>query len=118
VQAPEWKLEPVPGGGFDQLSVPTCSISFRRAGAAGVTDPHGVDHRVDLAPPEVQEALDPGEVRRLVERLPQELLQQGRMVGHVIDDLRRGQAVASQLQFELGAHAVRSDGLTPLAERG
>jgi hypothetical protein len=62
------------------------------------------------ASPEVQEAMHAGKIRRLVQGLPQETLQQGRMGGHVIEHLGRGQPLALQLPAEpwiddMGTHS-------------
>lgn len=58
---------------------------------------HRMQPALDIALPELQEAAELGEGRRLVERLPEEGLQQPRMVGHVVEDMGREQAVALEL---------------------
>jgi len=57
---------------------------------------------VDVVAPEIEEALQLRIARRQVQLLPQEGLQQPRVIGQVVQDLRRGQAVALQLTFEIG----------------
>src|SRR5580698_1201356 len=65
-----------------------------------------MDHRVDLASPEVEKAVDARKLRRQVKRLPHEPLQQRRMIRHVVDHLGGGQPPASQLLRKLALSHV------------
>jgi len=51
--------------------------------------------------PEVQELREHGIFRRHVEFLPDEALQDSRMVRHVVENFRGRQTIAAQRQFEL-----------------
>src|SRR5690606_38851067 len=57
---------------------------------------------VELLLPEIEEAKERGELRRDIEVMPQEGLQQMGVVRHVIEDLRGGQPVPLEHQFGLG----------------
>src|SRR5690606_29083623 len=60
---------------------------------------------VNFLAPEIDEAVQSRKLRRDVVMLPDECLQQMRMVRKMIEDLRRGKAVAHQHQFRFpGAH--------------
>ena len=65
-----------------------------------------MDRGLDLVFPEDQEFVHAREFRREVIGLPQETLQQVRMVRHVIEDFRRGQAVALQLQLHFAERVI------------
>ena len=70
-----------------------------RADAAALLDVHGVQLALNAVAPEFEKALQFRVIRRQVEFLPDEALQQGRMVGEMIDDLRRGEPVPFELQL-------------------
>lgn len=70
-----------------------------------------MDHRIDFAPPEVEEAVYARILRGEVERLPDEALQERRMVGHVVENFGRRQAPALEPQSQFVAvHALRPPG--------
>lgn len=71
----------------------------------------GVDFAIKLAVPEVDEFIQYRKFWRNVQLLPDEALQQFRVVGHVIEDFRRGETVVSQLFFKVFALGIRH---TPL----
>src|SRR5690606_39009297 len=75
-----------------------------------MADGHGVKHAVQGVGPEVQELVQHRKLRKQVVLLPDVALQQGRMVGHVVEDFRRGQPVALELLTELdrSGHSVTS----------
>src|SRR6266851_2856304 len=56
---------------------------------------------LDVARPEVEEAPQDREFRRNVQMLPDEALQEGWVVGQMIEDLRRRHPVALQLQPQI-----------------
>ena len=55
---------------------------------------------VDFPVPELDEMIEHRKIRREVIILPDEKLQQMRMIGQVVEDLRRRQTVAGKLEFE------------------
>lgn len=59
-------------GGFDEFAV---------------GDADGVEFGVEFGAPEVEEFVEHGKLRGDVEQLPDELLQDGRMVGQMVEDL-------------------------------
>ena len=62
------------GSDRDQIlstaAIETGDGQLGRGDQADAAHGHRMDHRVDLAPPEVEETVDAGKVRRLVQRLP------------------------------------------------
>src|SRR5690242_4950021 len=74
---------------------------FARRDDRGACHVHGMELPLDVVRPEVEETAQHGIVRRHVEMLPDEALQHVRMIRHVIEDLRRGHAVAVQLQAKV-----------------
>src|SRR4051812_11361716 len=80
-----------------------------RAGAAALAHIHRMQLALDIGAPEFEKALQLGIIRREIEFLPDEALQQGRVVRQSIDDLCRGEPVPVKLQLE-GGHVslVRS----------
>ena len=68
-----------------------------------LSDPDRVELAFEVAAPEFQKAAQLGKVRSTIELLPDEALQDSRMIRHVVEDLRRRKAVAPQLKVQ-GAH--------------
>ena len=66
----------------------------------GAGDLHRVQRRVDIVLPEIQEAVELGELGRHVVLLPQEALQHARMIGHPIEDLGGRQPIALELHLD------------------
>src|SRR5688500_9880468 len=75
-----------------------------RGEAARDADPPRVDHRLEPAPPGVEEGADAGGIGGQVLGLPGEGLEQRRVAGHVVDHLGRGQPGSAELGFEVGHH--------------
>src|SRR5260221_9410680 len=61
---------------------------------------------LDIAHPEIEEAPQDREFRRNVQMLPDETLHQVRMVGQMIEDLRRRHPVALQLQPQIAHRRI------------
>src|SRR5258707_12330962 len=70
-----------------------------RAEAAALLYTHRMQLAVDAAAPEFEKALQFRIIRRQVEFLPDEALQQSRMVRQMIDDLGCGQSIPPHLQL-------------------
>lgn len=66
---------------------------------------HRMKFSLQRALPKVQELVQHRKFGCHVEFLPNECLEQARVVGHVVEDLRRGQTVAFEHQVEL-AHVL------------
>src|SRR5271169_4260175 len=66
------------------------------SGKPRLADPHGVELALNVASPEFQEPAQFGEIRSDIELLPDEALQQVGMIGQMIDDLRRRQAIIAK----------------------
>ena len=81
---------PEPAGRI-QRELPVGVAQLGRADQRGGGDADGMQGPLDLAAPELEEAGELGEVRREVQLLPDEGLQDARMVRHVVQDLGRGQ---------------------------
>src|SRR5262249_21007222 len=64
-------------------------------------DPDEVEAALEARFPEMQKLVKDGKTRGDVEFLPDIALQQGRVIGQVIDDLRRGEAVILKLLSEI-----------------
>src|SRR5438128_10463943 len=73
-----------------------------RGAAAALLHIHRMQLALEVAAPEFEEALEFGIIRREVEFLPDEALQQGGMVRQVIDDLCGGEPVPPNLQLVSG----------------
>src|SRR5262249_35024519 len=74
---------------------------------------HRIEQAVELARPEVEEFLELGKMRVQVVLLPDVVLQDVRMIGHAVEDVRGGEAVAFELAAEVGAgHPVSPDSLS------
>src|SRR5207253_9071977 len=73
-----------------------------RGAAAALLDIDRMQLALDVAAPEFEEGLEFGIVGRQVEFLPDEALQEGRMIRQVIDDLRGRQPVPLKLQLVSG----------------
>lgn len=71
-----------------------------------VSDPDRVEGGLDLAPPVVEEIAKHREFRCDVIVLVDEQLNQRRMIGHVIADLDRAQAIALKLPQEIRIRAA------------
>src|SRR6202008_695111 len=69
-------------------------------------DPHRMQLAVQAAMPKIQEAAQDRVFGSQVVVLPSIALQQGGMVGQVVEDLRSGQAVAVELADQAGHHAL------------
>ena len=74
---------------------------------SGLRDLHRMQLALDVLFPEGEEALQLGIARRDIELLPDEALDQVRVVGQVVEDLGRGQPVSLKLLANdlLGEHA-------------
>src|SRR6266436_773478 len=74
---------------------------------------HRMQLALDIADPEFEEAAENRILRRQVHVLPDEALQQARMIRQVIEDFRRGQAIVDELQAQIahGPH-IRNVALT------
>ena len=66
-----------------------------------VSDSDGMKSGFDLTPPVIEEIPKDGEFRSDVIMLVNEQLNQRRMIGHVIADLDRAQAIALKLPEEI-----------------
>src|SRR5665213_954424 len=75
---------------------------------------HRMQPAVDFPPPEGEKAAQHRIARRDVELLPDEALQQIWVIGQVIEDFGRGQAIAFQLQFD-GRHREPLVAVAPAA---
>src|SRR5580700_8965208 len=73
-----------------------------RGAAAALLHIHRMQLALDVAAPEFEEALEFGIIGGQVEFLPDEALQQGRVVRQVIDDLGGRQPVPPKLQLVSG----------------
>src|SRR6185436_14071692 len=76
-------------------------LPFRGLDEVGVRNTHRMQGTLQFALPEFQELLQAGKQRRQVVVLPDKLLQQLGMVGHMVVDFRRRQAVALELHQEI-----------------
>ncbi len=63
---------------------------------------HRMQRPVDLAPPEIEKMMQHRKLRRKIIFLPDEKLKQVRMIGQMLEQFRRRQAIAGQLQLEGG----------------
>jgi hypothetical protein len=89
----------------DELAVD--GLELRRLDQPRMAHAHGVKNPVELVRPEIQEAVKFRKLRRQVVLLPDVALQDRGVVGQVIEDLGRGQAVALELLAELGRYFHR-----------
>ena len=80
-------------------------------GAAALLDVDRVQLAFDVLPPELEEFLQLRKFRGEVEFLPDEGLQQRRMIRKAVDDLGRGQPISSSLQLVQG-HGTRLSTIT------
>src|SRR5438445_651986 len=87
----------------------------RPASKSRLADLHGVEPALDMAAPKLEKPAQLGEVRRGIEFLPDETLQQLGMIGKVIDDLRGRQPTFAKLWLQV-AH-VRALCGSPSAQR-
>ena len=70
-----------------------CGSGVAEAGPPGISrlaNPHRVELAFEIAAPEFEKAAQLGEVRRNVQLLPDEALQQVGMIRQTVDDLRGG----------------------------
>src|ERR1700730_16383986 len=80
----------------------------------------GVERSLELLQPERQKAVQHRKSRTEVVVLPDIGLQQGRMIGEAVEDLRRGEAIAFELAAEifgrefLGSKSLRCHGCPPI----
>src|SRR5436190_191 len=74
----------------------------RRVGAAALPHVDRMQLALDVGAPEFQEALQLGIIRREIEFLPDEALEQGRVIRQAIDDLCGREPVPLKLQLEGG----------------
>ena len=79
----------------------------RPASKSRLADLHGVEPALDMAAPKLEKPAQLGEVRRGIEFLPDETLQQVGMIGKVVYDLRGRQPVVAELRLQV-AHVVLS----------
>jgi hypothetical protein len=78
-----------------------------------MSDCHRVQQTIELVRPEIQEFSQPGKMGMEVFLLPDEILQDPRMVGHVIKNVCRSQAVALEFAANIGAgHAGSPDSVS------
>ena len=87
----------------------------RAVGKSSLTDLHGVELALDIAAPKLEKPAKLGEVRRGIELLPDETLQQVGMIGKVVDDLRGRQPTFAKLWLKV-AH-VRALSGSPSRQR-
>ena len=73
-----------------------------------MSHPNGMKRGFDLAPPMIEEIPEHRELGGDVVMLVDEELNQRRMIGHVIADLDRAEAVALKLLQEFGVGAAPS----------
>src|SRR5215472_1225964 len=66
-----------------------------------LTDFYRMELALDIAAPKFEKAAQLGKIRRTVELLPDEALQQIGVIGKMIDDLRRGQPVLGGFRLRL-----------------
>ena len=70
-----------------------------RADCGTLLNVYRMQFAFDAAPPELEEPLELGEIGRQIELLPNEALQESRVVGQMVDDLRGGETVTTELQL-------------------
>ena len=73
----------------------------RPSGKSSLTDPHRVQLALDMAAPELEKPAQFGEIRRDIELLPNEALQQVGMIGKVVDDLSGRQPTFARLGLQV-----------------
>ena len=71
---------------------------------SGLTNPHRVELAFEIAAPEFEKAAQLREVRSNVQLLPDEALQQVRMIRQTVDDLRGGQTIIAGFLLLVVAH--------------
>ena len=71
---------------------------------AGLADPHRVQLALDIAAPVFQKAAERREIRGDVHLLPDEALQQVRMIRQTVDDLRGGQTIIAKFLLLVVVH--------------
>src|SRR5258708_30113018 len=90
-------------------------LEFRRLDEACMSYRHRMKQAIEFARPEVEELLELGEMRMQVVLLPDEVLQNVRVIGHSIKDTGGRQSKPLELTAEVGAgHA---DLLIPRVQR-
>src|SRR5262245_6983766 len=82
-------------------------VDFGRRQRLAAGQAHGMNDRIDLASPEIEKLMDAWVVGRQVEGLPDETLQQRRMVRHVIEHFGRRQPPSVEAQYQLVALHIR-----------
>src|SRR6056297_935299 len=90
-----------------QLQHPVDGLEFRRLDQPAMGDRDAVEQAVDLARPEIEEALEHRELRSGIVFLPDEILQQAGMVGQTVEYIGGDQAIALHLLDESGADGPR-----------
>src|SRR5260370_8285187 len=86
----------------------------RPAGKSRLADLHGVEPALDMAAPKLEKPAQLGEVRRGIELLPNEALQQVGMIGKGVNDLCGGQPTLAKLGLQV-AHARALFSFSPRA---
>ena len=71
---------------------------------SGLANPHRVELAFEIAAPEFEKAAQLGEVRRNVQLLPDEALQQVGVIRQTVDDLRGGQTIIAKFLLLVVAH--------------
>ena len=89
----------------------------RAAGKSSLSDLHGVELALDIAAPKLEKPAQFGKIRRDIELLPDETLQQVGMIGKVVDDLRGRQPTFAKLWLQ-DTHVVLSAVRLPDNEHG
>ena len=90
----------------------------RPASKSSLADLHGVEPALDMAAPKLEKPTQLGKVRRGIELLPDETLQQVGMIGKVIDDLRGRQPTFAKLWLQVAHVRALSAVLPPDNEHG
>jgi hypothetical protein len=80
---------------------PVYRAVFLRSDQVAMGDAHRMKRRVDLSPPMIEKAAQPGKSRRKIILLESQYLQQSRVIGHVIMNFDRGQAISGKLVQEI-----------------
>ena len=93
--------------GLMQVEAGVGDLQARDLEQAAGADLDRVQAAYQVALPEVEESSQDGEMRRQVVVLPEVGLEQGWMVGQMVENLCRGEPVTLKLAFE-SAHAISS----------
>jgi hypothetical protein len=102
-------MEAAAGQSVEQdLSVHLLPLARLDQQLVGISD--RMERTIQPGLPEFEELIEPREVRSRVIILPNEALQQGFIVGHVIEDLGGSESMAAKQEFHFGLFHLRAPG--------